>query len=133
MKIIVASHGKFAEGIKNTVEMIGGNNPNIIAYCAYDDNGTNLDGLKDIIEKNASEELIVCTDLYGGSVNNFLIPYAISNQITLIAGVNVALLLSLSLATDLSKDIIKNLIEESKTYTVFFNDSFEESEEEEEF
>ena len=113
--------------------MIGGNNPNIIAYCAYDDNGTNLDGLKDIIEKNASEELIVCTDLYGGSVNNFLIPYAISNQITLIAGVNVALLLSLSLATDLSKDIIKNLIEESKTYTVFCNDSFEESEEEEEF
>ena len=66
-RIIIASHGKLAEGMKNTVEFFGGNNVDYLEQTMTD---TGFE--KKVIElfhKYKDDNVIVFTDLYGGSVN----------------------------------------------------------------
>ena len=98
--VIIASHHRFAEGLADTLEFIGGVE-NMRAVCAYVDE-TPL-------------------DILPGSVNQAFAPY-ISDRVFLVAGVNVALCLELALSAEpLSTEIISAALEQARAAMVLVN------------
>ena len=96
-KILIATHSVFADGIKNAMELVTGEQNSVSTLCAYTNDMTEVETpIKEIIDALCDdEELIVTTDIFGGSVNNEVIKYRSKPNIYLIAGVNLPLLFEL--------------------------------------
>lgn len=94
---ILATHGTFAEGIASSIEIILGTQSNLHTLCAY------VSGNDDITQTVATflqrfaetDELIIITDIFGGSINNEFIKYLTKPNIHLIAGLNLPLIIQL--------------------------------------
>ena len=114
MKIYLLSHGKLASGMKSTIELLAGKQPNLVAFDSYLENGPDL---LEFIQKLANEHspFIVVTDLLGGSVNRLALEKLAFKDVCLISGMNVALVLSLVLLdSEASIEQIKQTVEDSK-------------------
>lgn len=114
MKIYLLSHGKLASGMKSTIELLAGKQPNLVAFDSYLENGPDL---LEFLQKLAKEHspFIVVTDLLGGSVNRLALEKLAFKDVCLISGMNVALVLSLVLLdSDASIEQIKQTVEVSK-------------------
>lgn len=98
-KIVLASHGTLAAGMKNSLEMIAGAQPQVVALCAYTDEVPDLGmALKAIIEKLGPEdELVLVTDVLGGSVNTEVSQFRDLPRVYVVTGMNLGLVLSLAL------------------------------------
>lgn len=96
-KLLIATHSVFADGIKNAMELITGEQNSVSTLCAYTNDMTEVETpIKEIIDALCDdEELIVTTDIFGGSVNNEFMKYLSKSNIYLIAGVNLPLLFEL--------------------------------------
>ena len=96
-KILIATHSVFADGIKNAMELVTGEQNSVSTLCAYTNDMTEVETpIKEIIDALCDdEELIVTTDIFGGSVNNEFMKYLSKSNIYLIAGVNLPLLFEL--------------------------------------
>ena len=68
---IFASHGTFANGLLNSVELILGKQPDIHTLCAYVEEEADLTQQVETLLARfpAQDELIVITDIFAGSVN----------------------------------------------------------------
>jgi fructoselysine/glucoselysine PTS system EIIA component len=101
-RFLIASHGRFAEGIYDSLKMIMGEQKNVTTFCAYVDNQKDIkEEVKQIISSlPANEELIVITDLFGGSVNNEFMRYLSDWRLHLISGLNLPLLIELVSSTE---------------------------------
>lgn len=136
-KIILASHGKFASGILSSLELICGENEMISALDCYITEGFDLKRTVDqLMAKNVGKELIVVTDLFGGSVNNEFLRYIKRSNFYLIAGLNLPFLIEFSAQfanTDTIVELILQTLNRSKESIQFCNESFNEEVEEEEF
>lgn len=110
-KILIATHGNFASGAKSTVELLVGNIVDITCIDAYVDPDENLiDILENYFSKiNDDDEVIVLTDIKGGSVNQKIIQYTMKSNIFLITGFNLPILLELAIMD--KKATIENLEE----------------------
>lgn len=125
-KIIIASHSRFAEGIKSTLEMIMGSQENVISFCAYTEEQINFKAkIKEIIDaKTDEDEIVICTDLFGGSVNNELMEFTKVKGIYLVTGINLLFLIQLTV-NDVETpivDTIRQSIEDAKNGFVFCNE-----------
>lgn len=126
MKLLIASHGTFAEGIKSALKIIVGNVDDIATINAYVNECDLKKELDAYFEANAEEEIIVCTDLFGGSVNQAIIQKLKEKDFALVTGVNFPMLLELSLAMangNLDKAKIRELIASSKEQLMLVNDA----------
>ncbi len=96
---IIASHGHFADGIYESVKIIIGEQQNVHIICAYvDGNNDAKDLIQEVISQIPNEdEIIACTDLLGGSVNNAMMKYISRKGFHLITGMNLPLLMNLFL------------------------------------
>jgi len=96
-KILLASHGKFADGIYDSLQMIMGEQKRVSTLCAFVDRKTDLKKeIEEIISSlSEHEELIVITDIFGGSVNNLFMQYVSKSRIHLISGLNLPLLIEM--------------------------------------
>ena len=96
-KLLIATHSVFADGIKNAMELVTGEQNSVSTSCAYTNDMTEVETpIKEIIDALCDdEELIVTTDIFGGSVNNEFMKYLSKSNIYLIAGVNLPLLFEL--------------------------------------
>ena len=94
-KFLFATHGTLAAGAKSTLELLVGNVADITCLTAYVNPDDNVDEqLKAYFSEISDEDqVIVCTDLMGGSVNQKIVPYAQKKNVFLIAGFNLPLLL----------------------------------------
>ena len=116
-KILIATHGTFASGAKSTMEFLMGNVADITCIDAYVNPEENL---MEILEAyfsgiTAEDQVIVMTDIKGGSVNQKIVPYAAGENIYLIAGFNLPLLVALALAPEgITRVEIKKTIEDAK-------------------
>ena len=65
-RILIATHEKYAEGIKAAAELILGPHPEIETICAFTEDIA-LDRQLEIYFKhcNAEDEVIILTDVYG--------------------------------------------------------------------
>lgn len=94
-KIVIATHGYLAKGLKMSTEFILGKQKNLFAICAYTSECQDFHKVvKDLIAKYDQEDIIFGTDIVGGSVNNDLQEFvAGNNRLHLVAGINLPFLI----------------------------------------
>ncbi|WP_288228696.1 PTS sugar transporter subunit IIA [uncultured Faecalicoccus sp.] len=106
-KILIASHGSLAKGMFSSLNIIIGKVDNIETLCGYLDADFNLEhSIATIMEAQDfdKEELIVCTDMVGGSVNNGFIKFLGKYPFHLVSNVNLPFLIDLILSLDSFQD-----------------------------
>ena len=115
-QILIATHGKMASGIRYTAELIVGQLAEITTIDAYVTPEDNVEEqFKEFFEKHKEDRIIVFTDLMGGSVNQKLMEYAKQDNVTLVTGTNLPVLMQVMLADDdVSEEEIETYIEEAR-------------------
>ena len=116
LKIFISSHGRFASGIKSSVEILMGSNPRITVFDAYVTQESVQEKLDQFYETvKEDDKVLLLSDLYGGSVNQVMYTYLPRPNTRLIAGVNLALVLELAVKEDVSDEELEQLVEKSRT------------------
>lgn len=122
-KFLIASHGSFSAGLKSSLEMIAGSVENIEIIQAYTEaNRPITEELEEVLSKlEASDELIVFTDLAGGSITSQVAQLTRGKNIFIVAGVNLPLVLELVLADpgQPAGELIENAIAGARDQIVF--------------
>lgn len=98
-KVLLASHGRLALGLKDTLELFIGKMDNVVAVGAYLDSSDNyIQIIQDFI-KDADENAVIFTDIYGGSVNQQVTRMVLESEknITIITSMNLPIVLSVVL------------------------------------
>ncbi|MDT2822993.1 PTS fructose transporter subunit IIA [Enterococcus devriesei] len=118
-KLIVASHSTLAEGFKETLEFLTGIQGHISSLCAY------IEGTEEIDQKiskllDTSDEVIILTDMAGGSVNQKFYQH-ISERVHVIAGMNLPLAMSIALQLDSETLDIPSIVEEAQQQIIYMN------------
>lgn len=125
MKVILASHGRLALGMQDTLRIIVGETPNLTAYAAYlnGDETAYVDEIKKEIEKKPNEQFVVITDVLGGSVNTNLTQLLRDHEnVQLIAGMNLPLVMELVTKKQaLDADAIQQIISNARSAIVDIN------------
>ena len=128
MKILCMSHGTMAQGVVQSAKMIVGDVQFLEYINAYVDQETNIDQqIKTFLKQNNNQTIIVCTDLFGGSVNNYWMKYLDSEKnLYLIAGLSLPLIIELVLKIEQKSgeninDIITSSIKNAKKSLTFCN------------
>ncbi len=116
LKLFISSHGHFASGIKSSVEILMGPNDRITVFDAY----INQDSVNEHLDAffrtvGLQDEVIMLSDLYGGSVNSVMYTYLTRPNTRLVAGVNLALVLELAVKEEISDEDLEALVEQSRT------------------
>ncbi|EGP4767617.1 PTS mannose transporter subunit IIA [Enterococcus faecium] len=136
-EIILASHGKFASGILDSLELIYGKNHSITALDCYTDENFDLtESVSQLFMRYKDKEIIVLTDLFGGSVNNEFLQYINQNHVYLVAGLNLPLLIELVSRLDAEVEttvLIQQVLTDSKKMIQFCNEQINQKIEEDEF
>ena len=125
-RFIFASHHKLAYGLKDTVNFLTSSMKEIYDINAY------LDDEKKTIEEVISElfssfdsddEVVVLTDMMGGSVYQKFYPY-MSDKVHVLCGMNLPMALALVLSPEdvpLTSQLITDIIEDCKSQIVYVN------------
>lgn len=136
-KLLVATHGRFAEGIGETLRLILGDSQPLEILNAY--TVSDFDMAKTAKEYvsglGEDEELIVAADIFGGSVANAFTEYIAEGKVHVVTGLNLPLLIGLVSSLDEkgpTGEMIQNAIEDAKEGIMYANQVINETMEEEE-
>lgn len=140
LKIILASHGELAKGMKQSVELIAGEQEWLQTMCAYVTPNYDLQKqVREIFDNRDQETLVVVTDIFGGSVNNEFMRYLDEDNFFLISGMSMPLIIELitkleTTTTNEVADRLRKEMSESKDSMILCNDlvAIDKSEEHEE-
>ena len=115
-QILIATHGKMASGIRYTAELIVGQVAEIDTIDAYVTPEDNVEEkFREYFQKYEQDRIIVFTDLMGGSVNQKLVEYSKKENVTLVTGTNLPVLMQVMLADDdVTDDEIQEYIEDAR-------------------
>lgn len=117
-RIILASHGGMSAGVKDTVQMVLGDLPNLYATATTRDETESIVTVtKRLIDSfDASDKVYILTDVLGGSVNNDMLTLMKDYpDLTVICGMNLSLVLTLALANGpISSGELENLIGQAR-------------------
>ena len=99
-KFLIATHGRLASGIKTSLDIIIGQTENVFLIEAYveENKGIETDLEKILKDMTALDELIVFTDLLGGSITNQVLRYTQGHRVHVVSGFNLALLIEVLMA-----------------------------------
>lgn len=115
LKLFLSSHGHMASGMKDSIEFFCGQNNNLTVFDAYVDEkniSEQLDAFYEIVEED--DQVILLSDLYGGSVNQQMYMYLDRQNTMLVAGVNLALVLELTALDSITEEGLERLVEQSR-------------------
>ncbi|MBO0432494.1 PTS mannose transporter subunit IIA [Enterococcus sp. DIV0660C] len=135
-KLILASHGKLASGIKSSLDLICGETEVEILDCYLSEEFNLEEEVKKIMECYQDHQLVVVTDLFGGSVNNEFLTYIQRDNFYLVTGMNLPFLIELVMQfqiTESLSSLIKETLEKTKQTILFCNALISNEVEEEEF
>lgn len=130
MQIIIATHGNFAKGLLSAVEMQCGKRDNITAIAAYSGSDDFETVFLDAVDSfDQSSNIVVLTDLLGGSVNQVAMRHCMKRKLHIVSGVNLATVIKVVLINDESNLGVQlsEIVEESKEQLIFINGLFENS------
>lgn len=116
-RIVLASHGNLAAGMKSSVELIAGEQPDLTTVCAYTEGcPTAAEPLAALVEGLADgDELVIVTDVLGGSVNNEASQFVNTPGVYVVTGMNLAFVLSLVVdAGTPTADLIAGSVSEAR-------------------
>lgn len=132
---ILASHGGFSKGIYESIKIIVGEQPNVHIVSAFVDGNNDLEILvNEVLQKvNEEDEIIVCSDVFGGSVNNeFMKQLGKRKNLYLITGMNLPLLMQLFLSVEEDTEkMIKDIVYSDDTKVKYCNEMIKLSNNEE--
>lgn len=125
-KIIIASHGTLAEGFRNTLELISGPKAELAVMSFYNGEENYEHELQYHFQNlKEDEQLIICTDVQYGSVNQLFIRESIKwkmKNILIVSGINLPLLLEIvTVAGLISRDMLAAMIEKAAKQIVYMD------------
>ena len=115
-KIILASHGELSKGMLNTVKMIIGDMADgVETYSLLP--GANADDyaaeLRNRVESDDEAYIIVC-DVLGGSVCNAMVQLTTNEKVTVLAGMNLPLVIEMVVANQADDIDLDTIIQTGK-------------------
>ena len=124
MKILVIGHGRFAEGIKSVANIIVGDLSEVTFMNTYVDDIDFHIELDNYFSEN--KNVLVLTDLFGGSVNKAIIKYITKVNIDVITGINIPLILEILISNTTGNNLdFRQIISSAKEQIVYVNDMLE--------
>lgn len=97
-KILFISHGKMASGVSSTLNILIGQNDDFTVFDAYVNDHNVSDFLDEYIANLDDEyQLILMSDIYGGSVNTLMMQKLLRPNTYLLSGVNLPIILEVLL------------------------------------
>lgn len=137
-QFIIASHAHFAAGINESVSLLSGERDSVRTLSMYVDGNNDLAAAaaKMLDETPEGDDLVVCTDLFGGSVNNEFTSIVQRRPNTyLVTNMNLPLLIQLLFAEEGrdTAEVIREICAADDTRVKFVNDLIEDTEDDEEF
>lgn len=133
-KIILASHGELANGMKMSAEMIAGKQDNLYAVSMCGTMGPQdvFEEVKKILAEGEVSEAILITDLPGGSVNTALSALLQDKRCSLVSGMNIMLVLGIILSDENTgvDEILESAMEDAKETILNVKKMLEATEEE---
>ena len=124
-RFIFASHHKLAYGLKDTVNFLTNSTKDIYDINAYLDDGENIDEIVPQLFQSfePEDEVIVLTDMMGGSVYQKFYPY-MNDKVQVLCGMNLPMALSFILASEeipFTSDSIQSILNDCKNQMVYVN------------
>lgn len=124
MKMLLVSHGKLAEGMKDVLANFLAMGDVATASVSID---KGVDGLKGEVNKflagcEEGEQVVVCSDLLGGSPNQNVMPLASRPNTWLVTGMNLPLVMQLAMAGEVDHDRLQAIVGESRDAILIVND-----------
>lgn len=114
-RILVASHGYLADGIKSSVGILTGNQDLITAVNAYVDESDYTASIQEFIDSvEPDDDAVIFTDIYGGSVfQKVMLMEPEKKGIVHVTGFNLAAVIETLIRTDpitpeLMDEIVQN-------------------------
>lgn len=137
-QLIIASHAHFAAGINESISLLSGERDNVRTLSMYVDGNNDLAAAaaKMLDETPEGDDLVVCTDLFGGSVNNEFTSIVQRRPNTyLVTNMNLPLLIQLLFAEEGrdTAEVIREICAADDTRVKFVNDLIEDTGDDEEF
>ena len=124
-RIILASHGGLSAGMKDTVQMILGEMPNLYALATLRDETEPITvAARRLLDGFAAEDAVyIVTDVMGGSVNNEMLTLLPEYPaVHLICGMNASLVLTLASNDEaLTQDELAECIADAKAQIIDCN------------
>lgn len=120
MKILLVSHGKFTSYLLKSAEMILGDmsteSIEAVNFYSKDSMETLKNRVVGQIEKWSNEELLILTDLQGGTPCNVSFLLSKKYKFHLITGVNLPMLLEalMSIKNKLTDELLQSIIQAGK-------------------
>jgi fructoselysine and glucoselysine-specific PTS system IIA component len=124
-KFLIATHGTLAAGIKSSLNIIIGATEHLFLIQAYVEENTSVETeIKQILEQiNEKDELVVFTDILGGSITNQILQHSLKSNVYIISGFNLPLIIDIMLADNASaiEQVISTALENAKEQMVYVN------------
>lgn len=95
-KIFISSHASYASGIMSSAQFLMGKVDHVTVFDAYLDQRSVESQVEAFLDNvDCQDQVILISDLYGGSVNQILYRYLGRDNTFLVTGANLALILEL--------------------------------------
>lgn len=124
-QFIIATHSYLADGYKHSIKFFNTEVKNIHFINAYTEEKNNfVEQLEKLLNEFEDEQVIILTDLPGGSVNKESASLIKQYNCNVISGINLSLVLELVLGYDevLTDEKIRAAVEQARSQIVFMND-----------
>ena len=135
VRYLVATHGVLAKGFESALQILLGNLDNIEFISCYVDDSNTQKQIEEFINSIGDDQLIMFSDICGGSVNQIMNQYLQRENTYQVTGVNLAVLIEM-LATNkdsYSKKELEMIVANAKDNLQLVNLQIDVSEEEEDF
>lgn len=127
-RIILASHSELAYGLMKTTAFFTGVQLEILEQT--DQESGFSEKVRDILTSGTEENIIVFTDLYGGSVNQTFFRQLQNQSFHLVTGMNLAVILECVLASQIIDDeFLRQAVESARGQLYYMNDLLSETDE----
>jgi fructoselysine/glucoselysine PTS system EIIA component len=124
-KFLIATHGAFAKGVHSSLELIIGSIENIYLIQAYIDGNTSIgeEVATLLTDAGEDEEWVIFCDLLGGSITNQILQVGLRENVHIVAGFNLPVLLEVLLADADSpvEEVIEQGIFNAREQLVYVN------------
>ena len=113
-RLVIASHERMAEGVKNTLDFITNSSFSVNAYTTQIPLENQLQSVFEEFE--TEDEIVILTDMLTGSVNQACIPYR-NDHVFLITGFNIPAALEILLYPQdkkLSEKELRRIVETAR-------------------
>lgn len=130
--ILIATHGGFAEGLLNAVELLAGKQQHVTAIGLC--HGDGISEFEERIQKeyealDEGDGVLVFVDIYGGSPSNAVLKLmAKKPQMQAIAGVNMAMLIEAITTRDTKslEDLCRDSFQAGSDFQILLHEKFKE-------